>query len=278
MSGSSLDLGDQSLAGVHRWIENRCAVGEDSMAAEEPLEIRLAGMSIAVTMRTPGDDFDLVRGFLFTEGIVDSMGDIASIGYCEPESPEAVDNAVNVNMRDPRRVDPGRWQRNFYMSSSCGVCGKATIASVRAKAQHSLAGISVGVEVLYALEPQLRNAQRVFARTGGLHAAGLFDDRGDLLILREDVGRHNAVDKVIGAALYRGDVRMQRSILMVSGRCSFEVVQKALMAGIPLLAGVSAPTSLAVALAKESGMTLVGFLRGTRCNVYAGADRVGKGR
>ena len=259
---------------VHTWQGNGVSIREDWLAIEEPLQIRLAGINVAVTMRTPGYDFDLVRGFLFGEGIIDSVGDIASIGYCEPESPEGRVNTVNVNVHDSAKIDSAGWQRNFYVSSSCGVCGKASIESVRAASGALAVGPTVEVGVLYRLETQLRNAQRVFADTGGLHAAGLFDAGGRLQLLREDVGRHNAVDKVVGAVICRADISVRDSILMVSGRSSFELVQKALRAGIPILAGVSAPSSLAVTLARDSEMTLVGFLRGSRCNVYAGAQRI----
>jgi FdhD protein len=225
-------------------------------------------------MRTPGHDFDLVRGFLYSENIIDSLTDVAAIVYCESDSPESEHNIVNVNLHDPEKVDGARWQRNFYASSSCGVCGKASLESVKCTVSGPLANIRVQVSVLYRLESELRQAQELFATTGGLHAAGLFDLEGNLLVLREDVGRHNAVDKVIGATLESPEIQIRNCVLIVSGRCSFEVVQKAARAGIPILAGVSAPTSLAVDLATESGMTLVGFLRGPRCNVYAGAERV----
>jgi FdhD protein len=237
---------------------------------EEPLEIRLAGYSVAVTMRTPGDDFDLVVGFLFTEGAIRSASDIASIHRCPGDDPESSDNIVNVNPADPSLVDPSRWQRNFFTTSSCGICGKASIETVRQEARPIDSDLQVSHDTLYQLDRQLRSAQAVFDQTGGLHAAGLFDAGGELLALREDVGRHNAVDKVIGHALRSGMIPLNRHLLMVSGRASFEIVQKALMAGIPLVVSVSAPSSLALDLARSCGITLAGFLRQGRFNVYAG--------
>ncbi|GAC1321877.1 MAG: formate dehydrogenase accessory sulfurtransferase FdhD [Chloroflexota bacterium] len=260
------------------WRGEAHTPGTDTVAVEEPLEIRLAGLRIAVTMRTPGHDFDLALGFLFTEGIIRSAADIGSIAFCPTDDVESEDNIVNVNPVDHAIVDPGRWQRNFFTTSSCGICGKASIDSIRQDAAPIQSDLEVSSETLYRLDARLRAAQAVFEQTGGLHAAGLFDTSGHLLALREDVGRHNAVDKVIGHAVRDADTDAQPPlrdrVLVVSGRTSFEIVQKAWMAGIPIVAAVSAPSSLAVDLARTAGMTLVGFLRSGRFNVYAGAERI----
>jgi len=246
----------------------------EQAAREEPLEIRLAGLSVAVTMRTPGHDVDLVTGFLVTEGIVPSAGDIASIAYCPDELHPGPSNIINVNLLDATSLDPKRWQRNLYVTSSCGVCGKASIDSVMLDAGEIRSHALVELDRLYDLELGLLSLQKTFRRTGGIHAAGLFDLSGSPLAVREDIGRHNAVDKVVGWAVREAVDQLPESILMVSGRVSFEVVQKALVARIPILAAVSAPSSLAVELARSSGMTLIAFLRGRRCNVYAGVERV----
>lgn len=266
---------------VEAWKAWASEPRDDWTAAEEPLEIRLAGISLAVTMRTPGDDFDLVAGFLITEGVVPSWSDVTSLQYCGDTNGPDAENVVNANVRAAHLVDPERWKRNFYASSSCGICGKATIDAVRSEAPALLTKCTVGIDVLYGLGPALRAKQATFERTGGLHAAALFDADGTMLCLREDIGRHNAVDKAIGSMVRRG-ASLSESILMVSGRASFEIVQKALMAQIPTVAAVSAPSSLAVDLARASNMVLVGFLRSgeetPRCNVYAGNERVVEGR
>jgi FdhD protein len=230
----------------------------DTLAVEEPLEIRVDGRAVSVTMRTPGDDLDLALGFLTTEG-----AEVATASAC-------ADNVVDVTVHAMPDL-----QRNFYTSSSCGLCGKASIDAVRTASRYDVGPDSAPVdpEVLVTLPEQLRNAQRAFAKTGGLHAAGLFRD-GELLCLREDVGRHNAVDKVIGWAVQRDMLPLTGTVLQVSGRASFELVQKALMAGIPVLAAVSAPSSLAVELAEEAGLTLIGFLRGTSYNIYTAPHRL----
>jgi FdhD protein len=252
---------------------------DDTLAVEEPLEIRLAGCSVAVTMRTPGHDLDLAVGFLYTEGIIRGVDDLVSVAHCPSDDGSLTSNIVNVNPGDPSLVDPDRWRRNFFATSSCGLCGKASIASIRQEAPAITGDARVGVAILYELDQRLCEAQAVFSRTGGLHAAALFDLQGNLLALREDVGRHNAVDKVIGAAVRLGRVPLSDRLLLVSGRASFEIVQKALVAGIPIVAAVSAPSSLAVDLAGDAGMTLLGFLRSDgrgagRVNVYTGAERV----
>jgi FdhD protein len=259
---------------------------EDLLAAEEPLEMRVSVESegrrerhaVAVTMRTPGHDFQLAAGFFLSEGIVAGREAIAAIAYCDAGE-EAERNVVEVALRPGVPFDPARFSRNVYTTSSCGVCGKTSIDLVRAQCPARPVGHEriprIAREVLLSLPDALRRAQPVFARTGGLHAAGLFDAAGRLLLQHEDVGRHNAVDKVIGRLLLDGALPAADRILLVSGRASFELVQKALAAGIPVLAAVGAPSSLAVELARESGLTLAGFLRDGRFNIYAGEERIG---
>lgn len=239
------------------------------------MEIRVNGRPVTVTMRTPGDDFDLAVGFLLGEGVITSPSQAHEIRYCAG----AVDGVNTYNVVDvvaPEAVLPDTLERNFYTTSSCGVCGKASLDAVRLQSAWTLIEDDsvVSAPMLSTLPDQLRASQRVFDSTGGLHAAGLFTADGSLLAVREDVGRHNAVDKVIGQAYLTNQIPLRGSVLMVSGRASFELVQKAVMAGIPVLAAVSAPSSLAVELAEESGLTLVGFLRGDSMNVYAHAQRV----
>jgi FdhD protein len=250
----------------------------DTVAAEEPLEIRLTGTPLAVTMRTPGDDFDLVHGFLTTEGVIRSADDVAALRYCNSVDGEGRNtyNVVDVHLAPGVAAPDTALDRNFVTSSSCGVCGKASIDAIRTKTRYDVAGDAarVPLEVLLELPDRLREAQEVFAKTGGLHAAGLFTADGELVALREDVGRHNAVDKVIGEGVRAGRLPLAGHVLMVSGRASFELTQKAAMAGIPVLAAVSAPSSLAVELAREVGITLVGFLRGDGANVYTCQERV----
>ena len=249
----------------------------DALATEEPLEIRVdsPGMEqrrVAVTMRTPGHDFELAAGFLFTEGIVSAGTDVRSVRYCDVPREEQQYNVVTVDLR--RAYDPELLQRNFYTTSSCGVCGKASLDSISVRCAPVADGPEVAESVVVALPDRLREAQRVFDRTGGLHAAGLFDTDGTLLELREDVGRHNAVDKLVGRALLAGELPLSERVLMVSGRLSFEIVQKAAVAGIPIVCAVSAPSSLAVDAGRRFGMTLVGFLRGSRFNIYTRAERI----
>lgn len=255
---------------------------EDVLAVEEPLEIRLGRLSFSVTMRTPGDDFDLVAGFLVSEGVIWSPEQLVSLRFCAGEDEDGVQtfNVVEAQLRpDVPLPETGR---NVYTSSSCGICGTDSIEAVRKSSHYSPAAdpVTVDAEVLASLPALLRKSQRVFEDTGGVHAAGLFkveDDGGvQLLCLREDVGRHNAVDKVVGWALREGLLPLRGTILQVSGRASFELVQKAALAGIPVLAAVSAPSSLAVELAEASGLTLAGFSRGTSLNVYAGDARIGR--
>ncbi|RFU87840.1 formate dehydrogenase accessory sulfurtransferase FdhD [Streptomyces triticagri] len=250
----------------------------DTLAAEEPMEIRVGGRPLSVTMRTPGNDFDLAAGFLAGEGVLHAAEEIAGIRYCAGATADGSNtyNVVDVGLAPGVAAPDASLERNFYTTSSCGLCGKAGLDAVRTNARWSVADdpLRIGPERLTALPDRLRAAQKVFDSTGGLHAAGLFTADGELLCLREDVGRHNAVDKVVGHALRAGLLPLRGTALMVSGRASFELVQKAVMAGIPLLAAVSAPSSLAVDLADESGLTLVGFLRGTSMNVYTGAERL----
>ncbi|MBA2889150.1 formate dehydrogenase accessory sulfurtransferase FdhD [Nonomuraea soli] len=247
----------------------------DHLAAEEPLEIRLDGTPLTVTMRTPGDDFDLAAGFLVSEGAVGSAGDISSIRYCAGATAEGLNtyNVLDVRLA-PGVAAPA--PRNFFTTSSCGVCGKASLEAVSTVARWSVRDdpMRVAPSLVIALPDLLRSAQRVFDRTGGLHAAGLFAPDGTALCVREDVGRHNAVDKILGWAAREDRLPLSGTVLMVSGRASFELVQKAVMAGIPMLAAVSAPSSLAAELAAAEGLTLIGFLRGESMNVYAGEQRM----
>jgi FdhD protein len=250
----------------------------DTLVAEEPLELRVGGRPVSVTMRTPGDDFDLVAGFLVTEGVVAAAEDIATLRYCAGTGDDGANtfNVIDAALAPGTTLPDLALARNFYTTSSCGLCGKASIDAIRTRTRYDVSGdpLRLSAGVLAGLPDALRSLQRVFARTGGLHAAGLFDDDGTLLVLREDVGRHNAVDKVVGWALRGGRLPLRGCVLLVSGRASFELTQKALMAGIPALAAVSAPSSLAVELAEEAGMSLVGFLRGGSMNVYTGEHRV----
>jgi FdhD protein len=244
----------------------------DAVAAEEPLEVRLDGERVAVTMRTPvpGQDAELALGFLLGETIVDGA-DVARIVECRDGTGDG--GVADVKLR-PGARPAGGWQRNFYATTSCGICGKASIEAVRLSAPAVPDGPAVGADTLTALPAALSERQRGFARTGGLHAAGLFTPRGELVDLREDVGRHNAVDKLVGRAAMDGLLPLHEHVLMVSGRASFEIVQKALVAGIPVVAAVSAPSSLAIRLARESNVSLVGFLRDGGFNVYTGRERV----
>ncbi|MBP7407795.1 MAG: formate dehydrogenase accessory sulfurtransferase FdhD [Flavobacteriales bacterium] len=250
---------------------------DDLLVTEEPLEIRLghgpdhdrAEMRLSVTMRTPGHDEELALGFLYSEGIITEPGQVVRIAYCQNVKVEERGNVVRAELHPSVELDAARWQRNFYTSSSCGVCGKSSIEAVHATCLRPIVPFGpIDPPMITALPDRMRAAQTVFKHTGGIHAAALFSRTGELLLLREDVGRHNAVDKVIGAALNdRSDVGS--CILLVSGRAGFELVQKCVVAGIPLMAAVGAPSSLAVELARKSGLTLIGFLRDERFNVYA---------
>jgi FdhD protein len=262
--------------GVLRIADGVRASRPDTIAAEEPLEIRVDKRPLAVTMRTPGDDIDLAVGFLLSEGVIRSTDDVRTAILCAGDATPNTYNVVDVTLAPgvpPPETDPSR---NFYTTSSCGVCGKASIDAVRTRSVYPVRDdpASVDPAVLYGLPDALAKAQRTFATTGGLHAAALSTVDGQLVVVREDVGRHNAVDKVIGWALRERRLPLAGHVLLVSGRASFELTQKASMAGIPILAAVSAPSTLAVELAEEVGLTVVGFLRGTTMNVYTRPDRV----
>ena len=244
----------------------------DTLAREEPLEVRVRGRSIAVTMRTPGHDRELAAGFLFTEGLIHSPDDIVEMGPClQGEAPE---NTLNVFLSPAVKVDFARLTRHVFATSSCGLCGKASIEAVHQHFPPVTSNVTVSRHVLAALPARMRAAQRTFAQTGGLHAAAIFDAGGNLLVMREDIGRHNAVDKVLGYGLLARRLPFDAGLLLVSGRASFEIVQKALAARIPIVCAISAPSSLAVEFARESGQTLVGFLRGETLNVYSCPERV----
>ena len=256
------------------------ADADDLLAAEEPMEIRLEyaeggkriQKNISVTMRTPGNDFELAVGFLYTEGIITAATDVEEVKYIKPDNT----NVVGVSLADHVHPVLGHMERNFYTTSSCGVCGKASIEAVRTVCSipDSIDSLRVASGLIYQLPGLLRKQQDIFENTGGLHASALFDTNGVLLLSREDVGRHNALDKLIGAALNGDMLPLDKHILMLSGRISFELVQKAIMAGIKIVAAVGAPSSLAVEMAEEWGLTLIGFLRGERFNIYSGAERV----
>jgi FdhD protein len=253
----------------------RARVQDDLVVREEPLEIRVHGVALAVTMRTPGHDEELVTGFLLTEGVAASPREVASVRHCTAVSdPDAEDNVVQVTLAPGVAVDLEKLRRNFYATSSCGICGKATLQAALGAAPALDDGARFDASFFPPLPARLREAQVVFDRTGGLHAAGLFAADGTLVVAREDVGRHNAVDKVVGHAARAGRWPLGGLVLAVSGRISYEIAQKALMARIPVVAAVSAPSSLAVELAEAAGMTLVGFLRGDTMNVYGARGRV----
>ncbi|RKT79822.1 FdhD protein [Terracoccus luteus] len=259
------------------------STGPDTISVEEPLELRVGGSALTVTMRTPGHDIELVHGFLLGEGLIRSADDVRMARYCEGavvSGETGVDentyNVVDVTLAEGVALPPASAARSFFTNSSCGVCGKASIEQLRTTSAHDIRSdrTEIAAKVVVEMPDTLRRHQRSFERTGGLHAAGLFTADGDLLVAREDVGRHNAVDKVVGWAALNGHLPGTGLVLMVSSRASFELTQKAVMAGIPCLAAVSAPSSLAVEAAEDAGLTLLGFVRGTRLNVYAGAERV----
>lgn len=269
---------------VKRITNSDAELRPDLLASEEPLEIRIGfgsaaereQRSLSVTMRTPGHDFELAIGFLFTEGIIQLFSQIESIKYCEDAGrQEEKDNVVRVELKPEVQLDFKKLQRNFYTTSSCGVCGKTSIEAVQQQCGQLPIKWFVTPDFIHALPGLLREAQKVFEYTGGLHASGLFHQQTQkLILLREDVGRHNALDKIIGAKLIEDNIPLSEYILLVSGRASFELVQKAALAGIPLFAAVGAPSSLAVQLAKDTGMTLLGFVRDNRFNVYTGEERI----
>jgi len=280
-----------SMTGVgrvtsRRRISHLIASGEQSVltersetvVVEEPLEIRINGAAVTVTMRTPGSDFELAQGFLLTEGVISTRADVTTVRYCRGAEQDGMNtyNTLDVTLAPGVQMPDVDVTRNFYTTSSCGVCGKASMEAVWLASHHSPGDdpAAVSAATLTELPARLRTAQKVFASTGGLHGAALFSVDGTMLAVREDVGRHNAVDKVIGWALEGDRIPLTGSVLLVSGRASFELTQKAVMAGIPILAAVSAPSSLAVDLATQSGLTLIAFLRGDSMNVYSRADRV----
>jgi len=269
---------------VTRVTGNQRETATDVVAGEEPMEIRLSipqedgvfSRSLSVTMRTPGDDFELAAGFLFTEGVVSAPRDIERIDYTSEGKKDQEGNVVTVSLRRGVQLDPQRLLRHFYVTSSCGVCGKTSLDAVRVVVPHELhrGAPKVSSATVNSLPDTLRKEQSLFARTGGLHAAGLFSPKGTLIALREDVGRHNAVDKLVGEQFLKGGVPLSGSVLQVSGRGGFEIVQKAIVAGIPILSAVGAPSSLAVDLAREFDMSLFGFVRESRFNVYSDAGRL----
>lgn len=265
---------------IIRWNKSTSKQVEDELVIEEPLEIRVAQQSLIVVMRTPGHDFELAAGFLYTESLIESVDDIEIIAYCKDTNADDThfsefQNIVDVRLKNDFELDEhDGWQRNFHANASCGLCGKMTIESIKLQVDPLTTGISLKQALFYRLNDKLRKEQSVFEKTGGLHAAGLFSENGQLLIVREDIGRHNAVDKVIGQALLSDLLPLDRHILMVSGRASFEIVQKALFARIPFIVAVSAASTLAVDLAEEGNITLIGFMRGERMAVYSHPERI----
>ncbi len=261
---------------VSEWEGGKVRRVQDYLVGEEPLEIRVGKSPLSVTMRTPGHDLELAAGFLFTEGLIQGREQIASLEYVTSSKAQENGNVVQIQLQAGKLLDLERTQRNFFAVSSCGICGKASIDSVRVRGiEPPNPDLRIDPEILCRLPDALREAQAIFGRTGGLHAAGLFDTQGNLIAQREDVGRHNAVDKIVGWALLEGKIPLSSYVLMVSGRGGFEIIQKAIVAGVPVVASVSAPSSLAVRLARELRLTLVGFLRGKRFVVYAGEERLG---
>lgn len=256
---------------VLRWSEGRAESSPDALAVEEPLEIRVRGRAVSVTMRTPGHDEELAVGFLLTENVIAAPKDVLKISLCERNE---AGNLVNVQLAPQVAVDFEKLTRHVFASSSCGLCGKATIDAVAQRFPRVNSEIRLSAGLIASLPGRLRSAQETFDRTGGLHAAAIFDEHGKMLVLREDVGRHNAVDKVLGRALLSGWLPLDRHVLLVSGRSSFEIMQKSLAAGLPVVAAISAPSSLAVEFARQNGQTLVGFLRDQRMNVYANPQRI----
>lgn len=263
------------ITGVTEWNAGKVRRYPDNLASEEPLEIRIGNRPLSVTMRTPGHDLELATGFLFTEGLVQNREQLLSLEAVTDSANGARGNVVRAELAPEAQARVARMQRNFYAASSCGICGKASIDSVRLR---TLArpdpAFRLSARLLCALPERLRESQDIFGRTGGLHAAALFDADGKLLLVREDIGRHNTVDKIIGWALSAGHIPLHDHVLLVSGRSGFEIVQKAIAAGLPVLASVSAPSSLAVQLARELGLTLAGFVRGERFVLYAGEERI----
>lgn len=255
---------------IHRYEGDSASEQPDLVAREEPLEIRVEGSPVALVMRTPGHDEELTAGFLLTEGIITSASDIFEISACPSQQDATEANAIDVILTDRSKFDPKKLTRHVFTSSSCGICGKATLDSVFTDFPKIENAPPIDPTLIQSLPDKLRAAQETFEKTGGLHASGLFTNEGELLALREDVGRHNALDKILGYAIQNNLLPLSNHILLLSGRVSFELMQKSLAGGIPTIAAVSAPSSLAVDFAKESGQTLIGFLRGERMNVYTG--------
>jgi FdhD protein len=280
-TGDKLRRGSKTKVRVRVVEDGSTRIRPDVLATEEPMELRLisggARQTVAVTMRTPGADFELATGFLYGEGIVSSPEDIKKISYCVDADVDAVQryNIVNVELRGGRDYDPRSLERHFYTTSACGVCGKASLEQLELRGCPVIPpGPMIAPETIYSLPEKLRGAQGLFEATGGLHAAALFDAEGNLVALKEDVGRHNATDKLVGWALLEGRLPLSDHIVVVSGRSSFEIMQKCLVARVPIVCAISAPSSLAVDVAREFGMTLVGFLRGNKFNAYAGSERI----
>jgi FdhD protein len=263
------------LTQVTEWNNGRLRRVQDSVAGEEPLEIRIGDAPLAVTMRTPGHDLELAAGFLFTEGLIQSRDQLATLEAITDGSRASRGNVVVARLADGMALDSEQTRRNFFANSSCGVCGKASIDSVRSRLlRPPNAAFRVAAETLCQMPEKLGSSQDIFGRTGGLHAAGLFTQKGELIVSREDIGRHNAVDKVVGWALQENRLPLSDVVLLVSGRCGFEIAQKAIVAGVPVVGSVSAPSSLAAQLARELNLTLVGFLRGRRFVIYSGEERL----
>jgi FdhD protein len=268
---SSRSLSSDLAVRVVRWRNGDASSAFDELAIEEPLEIRVRGRAISVTMRTPGHDDELAVGFLLTENVIGAAADIAKISTCEKNEDG---NLLNVQLAPEVSVDFDRLTRHVFASSSCGLCGKATIDALAQRFRPVVSDVCFSAELIASLPQHMRSSQTKFDRTGGLHAAAIFDEIGRLLVLREDIGRHNAVDKVLGHAVMKNWLPLDRHILLVSGRSSFEIMQKSLAASLPLVAAVSAPSSLAVEFAQRNGQTLIGFLREGRMNIYTNPQRV----
>ena len=280
-AGGKLRRGSKTKVRVRVVEGDNVRVRPDTLATEEPMEIRLVSgdvkQTVAVTMRTPGADFELAVGFLYGEGVVSSPHDILKISYCVDTDLDAEQqyNIVNVELRSDHSYELRSLERHFYTTSACGVCGKASLEQLELRGCQMIPqGPEVATEAIYPLPEKLREAQGLFDATGGLHAAALFDAKGNLVAVKEDVGRHNATDKLVGWALLEGRLPLSDQIVMVSGRSSFEILQKCLAAGVPIVCAISAPSSLAVDVARQFNMTLVGFLRGKRFNVYSGYERI----
>jgi FdhD protein len=271
MTDEETNTASSNAVRVLRWDGDSLCEMPDELAGEEPLEIRVRGRAVSVTMRTPGHDMELAAGFLLTEGIIRQPGDVLTVEHCDRNEHG---NVLNVVLAPEVQVDFDRLTRHVFASSSCGLCGKATIDAIRGQFPVIKSDLVIDAMLIAAMPETMRRAQATFDRTGGLHAAALFDAGGQLIALREDVGRHNAVDKVVGYCLLNGPWPLDRHVLLVSGRSSFEIMQKALAARVPVVAAVSAPSSLGARFARESGQTLIGFLRGKRMNVYSHPQRI----